>query len=258
VDTPAQRRVQEWSAEGKSTGFLRSALHNKITDAVRSERGDRRTTVDGRRRRVYLPDELPWSQLTQWDVEAADRILTRWHRQSPGPEELVLDAADAGGDNGLGTQRGALHSISEAERELLYRRHVDKAPIRELAAELGISVPAVEKRLGRARRRVHREVTEQVSGSGPKGPHLSLRGLRDPERGEASMATLSATEREQMRRGWAGRWKPSKTLFMKRADVSRACRRQIPEGQFAVFRFWESRAPGEIVHVACLNERGVT
>ena len=103
----------------------------------------------------------------------ADRILTRWHRHTPGPEALALGGADAGEDNDLGTQRGALHSISEAERELLYRRHVDKATIRELAAERGISVTAVEKRLGRARRRVNENSPSKCPDPGRKA-RLSL------------------------------------------------------------------------------------
>jgi hypothetical protein len=62
----------------------------------------------------------------------AYRILTRWHRHSPGPEALALGGADAGEDNDLGTQRGALHSISEAERELLYSAMLTGRPFENL------------------------------------------------------------------------------------------------------------------------------
>jgi DNA-directed RNA polymerase specialized sigma24 family protein len=157
---------RDWSERDRSVGYLRRAFHNKITDAIRCQTGDRRTTVNGHRERVYDPDEIALTQLPRGDGgsfrriggegdkasdnELLDRTLARWGLQAPSPEDLVI-----GDDVGV----SALRSIPEPDLELLYRRHLDLAPLGDLAADLGISVSGVEKRLGRARARVHQSVT---------------------------------------------------------------------------------------------------
>ena len=126
-----------------------------------------------RHMRTFAAEDELWSWLTVLarcsasDLGRRDRrylgFLARWFRQQPAPEPGPPDA-----ERHLERLLAAeLASLPVSERELLERKYLHGAAVRDLAGELGTSEKAVESRLTRARQHLKTAILARLKD----GPH---------------------------------------------------------------------------------------
>lgn len=118
-------RVDAAAPEHASTGYLMRMAHNLMIDRARTAR------QRGRREHSYHRDALS----AHGEADAA-----------PGPERTVLAREE------LRRVQSALGSLGPRTEHILRRHRLQDTPQRQIAAELEISLSAVEKHLQRAYR----------------------------------------------------------------------------------------------------------
>ena len=103
---------------------------------------------------------------------------------SIGNEEITLEdvlaSEPAQSDERIEALRRALDRLPAKNRELLQRRIIDGAGIRELAAEYGLAQGKLRQRLSSATEKLRRMVKEEVSMSYKMNQYLILAGVKVP------------------------------------------------------------------------------
>jgi RNA polymerase sigma factor (sigma-70 family) len=164
--------------QGQITRFVRSKVH----DDGRAEDITQDVFVSAFRRMRETDREIIFRP---WIYEIAKNACIDAFRRSRAITEVSFDAEDALGsadhgrlaDSGsapdavidtklaIDNLRGAMGEMSEREREILVMREFEGLSYREIGERLGMSGSAVESQLFRARRKLHEEYDEHVSGA---------------------------------------------------------------------------------------------
>jgi len=87
-------------------------------------------------------------------------LLGRFFREAPGSDTSGADETDAHLERSLA---GSLTTLPDDERELLERKYLEGASVRDLAQELETTEKAVESRLVRVRRKLKQSLLAQLN-----------------------------------------------------------------------------------------------
>lgn len=118
-------------------------------------------------------DGLPERPLA-WLCTVSARLLSN-HRRRPAPQRLADGAGDtlpappADGDASAARDSMLMRAMARLpawQARLLHAFHLDRRPVAELAATLGISERGVEGRLRRARQKLRREIEADPAAQG--------------------------------------------------------------------------------------------
>jgi len=102
-----------------------------------------------------------------WLKTVTRNLLTsHFRRVRPDPvaglsAEQALDQSDS--PPAVALVQWALGSLRDSQRRLLEAYHFDRQPVREIAAELGLSERAIEGRLRRSRHALRRQLTAALA-----------------------------------------------------------------------------------------------
>ena len=164
--------------QGQITRYVR----NKVRDEGRAEDITQDVFVSAFRRIRETDRQIIFRP---WIYEIAKNACIDAFRRSRTINEVSFDAEDALGsadhgrlaDSGSAPDTvidtklaidnlcGAMGEMSERDREILVLREFEGLSYREIGERLGMSGPAVESQLFRARRKLHEEYDEHVSGA---------------------------------------------------------------------------------------------
>ena len=142
----------------------------------------RNACIDAHRRRSRA-EEVPFAA----DDELRGGGRTGLAARTPTPEVAFEEK------NSLARLQGAMGGLTEAHSQILVMRELEGRSYQEISERLGLSLPAVESTLFRARRRLSEEYEELVSGERCRLVTAIIAAMRDD-------LPLGTRDRERMAR----------------------------------------------------------
>jgi RNA polymerase sigma-70 factor (ECF subfamily) len=120
--------------------------------------------------RPFESEEIFWCWLKSVARSSARDVGRRQRRYAALLETFALRFLQAPSSNGIGevdqlalALEESLAELSDSERRLLEAKYIEGCTVKELGAETGLSLKAVESRLDRLRRAVRQRILKKIS-----------------------------------------------------------------------------------------------